>query len=79
MAKYGCSQPRDAKIERLTHFGKEILNPCEFIIVHYRNGEFLVNREILIKYPDIPYKAWADKDFPKLPEPTVYPLRYKLF
>ncbi len=75
--KFRCNQVNEEKMERTTHFGKEELEPCEFIVVHYRNGELLVNREIKEKYPDVPYKMWLDKDFPQLPKPVSYPLRHK--
>lgn len=65
-------------IRRRTHFGFEVLDPRTFIIVRYRPGEFLVNREILDRYPDIEYKAWLDKDFPALPPRVPYILRDKL-
>lgn len=77
MGKYECSQVSESKIERETHFGKELLEPCKFIVVYYRNGELLVNREIKEKHPDIPYGRWLDKAFPELPEPVPYPLRHK--
>ncbi len=64
--------------ERITNWGKDILDPKEFIIVRYRDEELLVNREILDRYPDIPYKGLLNKDFPRLPVPGEYPLRYKL-
>lgn len=75
--KHKCDQAGAEGIRRATHYGKETLNPCEFVVVHYRNGELLVNREIKEKYPDIPYRMWLEKDFPKLPEPVSYPLRHK--
>jgi len=77
MEKFRCNQANEGKMERMTHFGKEVLDPCEFIVVHYRNGVLLVNREIKEKYPDIPYGKWLDKAFPELPEPVPYPLRHK--
>lgn len=73
-----CEGSDNGRLERMTHFGKEVLNPCEFIVVRYHNNELLVNDEIVKQYPDIPYKNWANKNFPQLPEPTAYPLRYKL-
>lgn len=76
--KFRCERLTDEKMERMTHFGKEELEPCKFIVVHYRNGELLVNKEIKKKYPDVPYRMWLDKDFPQLPEPGSYPLRHKL-
>lgn len=66
-------------ISRVTHFGKEILDPRTFIVVHYRNGELLVNEEILTKHPNVSYAAWAKKPFPALPRPLAqYPLRSKV-
>ncbi len=61
----------------MTHLGEEKLEPCKFIVVYYRNGELLVNREIKEKHPDIPYGRWLDRAFPELPEPVPYPLRHK--
>ncbi len=79
VGKYECKQAGVREIERETHFGKELLDPCKFITVYYRNGELLVNREIKEKHPDIPYSSCLDKGFPKLPEPVSYPLRYKFY
>jgi hypothetical protein len=73
-----CDGSDEGHLERMTHFGKEVLNPCEFVVVHYRNNELLVNDEIIKRYPDVPYKNWANKKFPQLPEPIAYPLRHKL-
>ncbi len=75
--KFRCDQSGEERMERMTHFGKEELDPCKFMVVHYRNGELLVNKEIKEKYPDIPYGVWLNKDFPQLPEPGSYPLRHK--
>lgn len=77
--RFRCNQANEERIERMTHFGKDVLNPCEFIIVYYRDGRLMVNREIKETLPDIPYREWLNKDFPALPDrPAVYPLRYKL-
>lgn len=63
-------------ISRVTHFGRDVLDPRSFIVVHYRDGELLVNDEILAKYPNVRYAAWVHKPFPTLPDaPTNYPLR----
>ena len=63
-------------VSRMTHFGRDILDPRSFIVVRYRDGELLVNAEILAKYPDVPYAVWARKPFPTLPDaPASYPLR----
>ena len=78
MWKYKCDQPSAEGIRRATHYGKETLNPCEFVVVYYRNDELFVNREIKEKYPDIGYALWLDKDFPALPESVSYPLRHKV-
>ena len=79
VGKYECKQAGGREIERETHFGKELLDPCKFITVYYRDGELLVNREIKEKHPAIPYSSWLDKGFPKLPEPVSYPLRHKFY
>ncbi len=66
-------------IGRTTHLAIDQLRPAEFIAVRYRNGELLVNQEIMHKASDISYRAWADKPLPVLPQShAVYPLRRKL-
>jgi|GEM_PF-1567820 len=77
--RFRCNQANEERLERATHFGKDALNPCEFIIVHYRDGKLMVNREIKEMLPNIPYREWLNNDFPALPhKPAAYPLRYKL-
>ncbi len=77
--RFRCNQVNKERLERVTHFGKDVLNPCEFIIVYYRDGKLMVNREIKEALPDIAYREWLNKDFPALPDkPAAYPLRYKL-
>jgi hypothetical protein len=65
--------------QRYSHAGKDTFISDRMIYIHYREGELLVNREILNKYPEVTYKMWLDKDPPRfsgtIPE---YPLRYKL-
>ncbi|TAM45934.1 MAG: hypothetical protein EPN55_06885 [Gammaproteobacteria bacterium] len=66
-------------IERLTHLGPDRLQPAEFIVVRYRNGKLLVNREITRADPGVSYGAWADKSVPiASSSPASYPLRGKL-
>ncbi len=65
-------------IDRETHFGKERLLPQNFIVVRYRPGELLVNREILAGHPDVLYRAWLNKDFPDLPPARAYPLHERM-
>lgn len=66
-------------IQTRTYFGQETIQPEDFIFVHYRNGELLVNEEISRKYPEIWYRDWLSKPFPELPAPPPsYPLRYKM-
>lgn len=49
------------------------------IFIKYENGELLVNREVLQKYPNSVYRDLADRDFPNLPPyQPGYPLRYKI-
>ncbi len=77
--RFRCNQVNEERLERVTHFGKDALNPCEFIIVYYRDGKLMVNREIKKMFPNIPYREWLNNDFPVLPDkPVAYPLRYKL-
>lgn len=66
-------------IQTQTFFGHQTIQPEDFIFVHYRNGELLVNEEISKKYPEIWYKDWLNRPFPELPTPPVsYPLRYRM-
>lgn len=59
--------------------GRPFIHNEPLIIIKYENGGLLVNREILEKYPDSPYRNLADRDFPELPpKPESYPLRHKL-
>ena len=71
-------KPGDLVIKRFSHAGEDTFNTKEMIFVHYREGEILVNREILQKYSDVPYNMWLDKSPPEF-KGTVqeYPLRYK--
>ncbi len=65
-------------VTRMTHFGRDQLDLRNFIVIRYRSGELLVNHEILEKYPEVPYAAWAHKSFPMLPKALAeYPLRSK--
>ncbi len=68
----------DGSIDRETHFGKERLNAHDMLVVRYRPGEFLVNREILAAYPTIEYRDWLDKDVPAPLPAAIYPLRQRL-
>lgn len=77
--RFRCNQVNEERLERVTHFGKDALNPCEFIIVYYRDGKLMVNGEIKEMFPNIPYREWLNNDFPELPDkPAAYPLRYNL-
>jgi hypothetical protein len=76
--KYGITRLKDPRFERVTHFGKEVLDPQEFIFVYFQKNEFLVNYEILEKHSDVPYKMWVNNGFPLLPQATFYPLREKI-
>jgi hypothetical protein len=75
---YRTLPPNQTVIARQTHWGTETLKTDEVIVVWYRNGELLINREILQRDPDIEYKAWLDRDFPKLPPPSQYVFREKM-
>jgi hypothetical protein len=60
----------DAVIHRVTHFGPETLSVTDLIAIRYRDGELLVNDEVLKAVPDISYRAWARKAPPVL-RPTI--------
>jgi hypothetical protein len=64
--------------EETAHHGKDIYITKELIVIRWQPGEFLVNSEIVKKYPQIVYKSIADKDFPLLPPVSSYPLREKM-
>lgn len=65
----------DSVIERPTHWGVDKLDPRKFIVIRYRNNEFLVNDEILKRYPGVSYRKILNKPFPELPAAKLYPLR----
>lgn len=54
----------DTVIERVTHFGPETLPATDLIVIRYRDGELLVNDEVLKAVPGISYRAWARKAAP---------------
>lgn len=64
--------------EKISHWGQDMLDSRNLVIVRYVNNEVLVNREIMERYPAVPYKKWLDKDLPVLPTGTDYPLRSKV-
>ena len=66
------------KYEHLFHWGKDIFDTRELIVIRWKPGEFLVNREIVKKYPQVDYKYIADKDIPLIPSASIYPLRGKV-
>ena len=66
------------KYEKMSHWGKHIFDTKEMIVIRWQPGEFLVNREIMKKYPNVYYKYIADKDFPLAPLVSSYPLRGKM-
>jgi len=69
----------DILFPRQSHWGCDTFDSKQLIIIRYRDGELLVNREILGKYPEVPYRMWLDKDPPEFTgEIPEYPLRYKL-
>lgn len=65
--------------KRPSHWGEDIFDLKDIVVIHYIKNEILVNREIIEQYSDIPlYRILADKNFPELPESASYPLRKKL-
>jgi hypothetical protein len=66
-------------ISRPTLWGLIRLDRRKTIIVHYRDGELLVNTEISKKYPYVIYTRWINEDPPReLPPVPEYPLRHRL-
>lgn len=67
------------QLQRMTWHGRDVIDPKDFILVHYRNGQdMLVNREIAERYPKTAHRVLLDKPFPTLPMPAAtYPLRGK--
>lgn len=78
--KRGISQLGDSTIERPTQWGSDTLEPRQFIVVSYRHGEMLVNREIRrrVNTQQLHYSNWVDRDPPALPPAGDYPLRHRL-
>ena len=66
------------KFEEISHYGKDFYDTKELIVIRWQPGEFLINHEIVKKYPQISYKYLADKDIPLLPTESTYPLREKM-
>lgn len=67
-------------ITRDTRYGLETIDINSLIIVRYRNGEILVDDEIILADPNVPYKNWITKKNLRLPNVTpIYILRGKSF
>lgn len=62
----------------LTYWGRDIYDGRKLTVVRWKPGEFLVNREILNRYPQVYYKNFADKEPPVIPPVQDYPLRNKV-
>jgi len=67
-----------SKYEMGSHWGNNVYDTRELIVIRWQPGEFLVNREIVNKYPHVHYKYMADKDIPIIPSESTYPLRGKM-
>ena len=66
------------KFEQISHHGTDVFIPKELIVIRWEPGEFLINEEIVKKYPNVSYKNIADKPIPKSQLKSIYPLRKKL-
>jgi len=75
--KHGFERDR-SKYEGWSHLGRHTLNTNNIIVIRWQPGEFLVNREILEKYPNVEYRVIADKGLPLSPLLATYPLREKM-
>lgn len=71
---YGPAILKD-DLKLTSNFGTEVLRPAEIIVVFYRDGELLVNNEILERYPTAPYRPWADKPPPAFSKPLQHEVR----
>lgn len=80
--KRGVPQLDDRPIERLTHWGRDVLDPRQFIVVIYRHGHLLIGPEIkryVSDYHKLPYSNWVDHQFPDFSSSAgPYPLRDRL-
>jgi hypothetical protein len=68
--KYSGTRLFDRAIVRSTHYGQDSLKPRELIVVRYREGRILVNREILEAHPKVVYRALADQPVPAWAAPA---------
>ncbi len=71
----------DRPFKRSTYWERGVVDPRQAIVVAYRDGRVLVDREILAVDPNVPYRTLADKPPPVLPPPppSGYPLRDRIF
>jgi hypothetical protein len=69
LQKYGRRLFEEPELPRITRYGEDTLFPKQITVIRYRNGELLVNREILELDRSIPYSAWADKPLPSWARP----------
>ena len=68
----------DDSFVRKSHWGRDVISLSEVIVVYYSEGQLFVNKEIVARYPDAPYRVLLTQDFPQLPEARRYPLRVKM-
>lgn len=79
--KRGVARLDDTPIERLTLWGREVLDPNQIVVVVYRYGQILVGQEVkqhIRDYRKIPYSNWLDHELPPPQPPGGYPLRHRL-
>lgn len=74
----GHVEKSDKVFKRPSHWGDDVFDLKEIVVICYSKNKLLVNNEIIEQYPDITYRILADKNFPELPESASYPLRKKL-
>lgn len=72
--QYGPAILKD-DLKLTSNFGTELLRPADIIVVFYRDGELLVNNEILKRYPAAPYRPWTDKPPPSFGKPLPHEAR----
>lgn len=74
----GHVEKSDKVFKRPSHWGDDVFDLKEIVVIYYSKNKLLVNHEVIEQYPDVTYRILADKNFLELPESASYPLRKKL-
>lgn len=76
----------DNAFKRPSHWGEDVFNLKEIVVISYSKNKLFVNHEVIEQYPDITYRILADKNPSELSvrqthdvsKSASYPLRGKL-